>query len=90
VTIGGKLFETKNQSCCNAEIFFKPLNCEILLFRVITGIVSIEDNNQEVFVLSIQPRKPAPAYYTVASKTAPMVACSSKIQILCFNEWINF
>jgi hypothetical protein len=27
---------------------------------------------------------------TVASKTAPMFACSSKIQILCFNEWINF
>jgi hypothetical protein len=25
VTIGGKLFATKNQSCCNAEIFFKPL-----------------------------------------------------------------
>ena len=28
--------------------------------------------------------------HTVASKTAPMFACSSKIQILCFNEWINF
>ena len=27
---------------------------------------------------------------TVASKTAPMFARSSKIQILCFNEWMNF
>ena len=27
--------------------------------------------------------------YTVASKTAPMFAHSSKIQTLCFNEWIN-
>ena len=31
---------------------------------MISGIVSIEDGNQEVFVLSIQPRKPAPAYIT--------------------------
>ena len=28
--------------------------------------------------------------YTVASKTAPMFVHSSKIQTLCFNEWINF
>jgi hypothetical protein len=56
VTIGGKLFATKNQSCCNAEIFFNPLDCEILLLGVITGIVSIEDGNQKVFVLSIQPK----------------------------------
>jgi hypothetical protein len=28
---------------------------------VITGIVSIEDGDQDVFVLSIQPKKPAPA-----------------------------
>ena len=27
---------------------------------MISGIVSIEDGDQEVFVLSIQPRKPAP------------------------------
>ena len=61
VTIGGKLFATKNQSRCNAEVFFKPLGCEDLLPGVIAGIVSIEDGDQEVFVLSIQPRKPAPA-----------------------------
>ena len=29
---------------------------------MISGIVSIEDGDQKVFVLSIQPRKPAPAY----------------------------
>jgi hypothetical protein len=58
VTIGGKLFATKNRSCCNAEIFFKPLDCEPLLPGVITGIVSIEDGDQDIFVLS---RKPAPA-----------------------------
>ena len=60
VAIGGKLFATKNRSRCNAEVFFKPLDCEDLLPGVIAGIFSIEDGNQEVFVLSIQPRKPAP------------------------------
>ena len=62
VDIGGKLFATKHQSRHNAEVFFKPLDGEDLLPGVITGIVSIEDGDQEVFVLSIQPRKPAPAY----------------------------
>jgi len=61
VTIGGKLFATKNRSRCNAEIFFKPLDNENLLPGVISGIVSIEAGDQDVFVLSIQPRKPAPA-----------------------------
>ena len=61
VTIGGKLFATKNRSRCNAEVFFKPLDCEDLLPGVIAGIASIEDGDQEVFVLSVQPRKPAPA-----------------------------
>lgn len=61
VTIGGRLFSTKNRSRRNAEVFFKPLDCEDLLPGVIAGITSIEDGNQEVFVLSIQPRKPAPA-----------------------------
>ena len=60
MTIGGKLFARKNQSCCNAEVFFKPLDCEDLLPGVISGIISIEDGNQKVFVLSIWPRKPAP------------------------------
>ena len=60
MTIGGKLFATKNQSCCNTEVFFKPLYCEDLLPGVISGIISIEDGDQEVFVLSIWPRKPAP------------------------------
>lgn len=64
VTIGGKLFATKNRSRCNAEVFFKPLDCEDLLPGVIGGIFSIEDGDQEVFVLSIQPRKPAPACIT--------------------------
>jgi hypothetical protein len=61
VAIGGKLFATKNRSRCNAEVFFKPLDGEDLLPGVIANIVSIEDGDQEVFVLSIQPRKPAPA-----------------------------
>ena len=63
VTIGGRLFATKNRSRRSAEVFFKPLDCEDLLPGVITGIFSIdsEDGNQEAFVLSIQPRKPAPA-----------------------------
>jgi hypothetical protein len=61
LTIGGKLFATKNRSRRNAEVFFKPLDCEDLLPGVIAGITSIEDGDQEVFVLSIQPRKPAPA-----------------------------
>ena len=60
VTIGGRLFATKNRSRCNAEVFFKPLNCEDLMPGVITGITSIEDSDQEIFVLSIYPRKPAP------------------------------
>ena len=64
VTIGGKLFAKKNRSRSNAEVFFKPLDGEDLLPGVISGIVSIEDGDQEVFVLSIQPRKPAPAYIT--------------------------
>jgi hypothetical protein len=59
VTIGGKLFATKNRSRRNAEVFFKPLDCEDLLPGVIAAIISIEDGGQEVFVLSIQPRKPA-------------------------------
>ena len=62
VAIGGKLFATKNRSRSNAEVFFKPLDGEDLLPGVITGIISIEDGDQEVFVLSILPRKPAPAY----------------------------
>jgi hypothetical protein len=61
VTIGGRLFATKNRSRRNAEVFFKPLDREDLLPGVISGIISIEDGDQEVFVLSIQPRKPAPA-----------------------------
>ena len=60
VNIGGRLFTTKNQSRQNAEVFFKPLDREDLLPGVIAGIASIEDGNQEIFVLSIQPRKPAP------------------------------
>jgi hypothetical protein len=59
VTIGGKLFATKNRSRRNAEVFFKPLDCEDLLPGVIAAITSIEDDGKEVFVLSIQPRKPA-------------------------------
>jgi hypothetical protein len=61
VTIGGRLYATKNRFRRNAEVFFKPLDCEDLLPGVITGINSIEDGDQEIFVLSIQPRKPAPA-----------------------------
>jgi hypothetical protein len=60
LTIGGKLFATKNRSRRNAEVFFKPLDCEDLLPGVIAAITSIEDGDQEVFVLSIQPRNPAP------------------------------
>ena len=37
------------------------LGCEDLLPKVIAGITSIEDSDQEIFVLSIQHRKPAPA-----------------------------
>jgi hypothetical protein len=61
VTIGGRLFATKNRSRHNAEVFFKPPGCEDLLPGVIGGINSIDDGDQEVFVLSIQLRKPAPA-----------------------------
>jgi hypothetical protein len=61
VAIGGRLFATKNRSRGNAEVFFKPVDCEDLLPGVIAGITSIEDGDQEIFVLSIQPRKPAPA-----------------------------
>jgi len=61
VTIGGRLFTTKNRSRRSAEIFFKPPDCEDLLPGVITGIFSIEDGSREVFVLSIKPRKPASA-----------------------------
>jgi hypothetical protein len=60
LTIGGKLFATKNRSRRNAEVFFKTLDCEDLLPGVIAAITSIEDGDQEIFVLSIQPRKPAP------------------------------
>ena len=60
VAIGGRLFETKNRSRRNAEVLFKPLDCEDLLPGVIAGIVSIEDDDEEIFVLTIQPRKPAP------------------------------
>ena len=60
VTIGGRLFATKNRSPRNAEVFFRPLGCEDLLPGVIAGIFSIEDGDQEIFVLSIQLRKPAP------------------------------
>src|SRR5277367_6373891 len=60
--IGGKLFVTKNQSHSSAEVFFKPLDGKDLLPGVMTAIVSIEDGDHEVFVLAIQPRKPAPAY----------------------------
>jgi hypothetical protein len=62
VAIGGRLFATKNRSRRNAEVFFRPLDCENLLPGVIAGITSIEDGDQEVFVLSIQLRKPAPEY----------------------------
>jgi hypothetical protein len=61
VAIGGRMFATKNRSRRNAEVFFRPLDCEDLLPGVIAGITSIEDGDQEVFVLSIQLRKPAPA-----------------------------
>ena len=61
VTIGGRLFATKNRFRCNAEVFFQPPDCEELHPGVIAGITSIENGDQEVFVLSIQPRKPAPA-----------------------------
>lgn len=61
VTIGGRLFATKNRSHRNAEVFFKPLDRENLLPGVISGIFGIEDGDQDFFVLSIQPRKPAPA-----------------------------
>ena len=60
VTIGGRMFTLKNRSRRNAEVFFKPLDGDDLP-GVIAGINSIEDGNQEVFVLAIQPRKPAPA-----------------------------
>lgn len=62
VTIGGRLFATKNRSRHSTEVFFKPLDCEDLLPGVIAGITSIKDGDQDVFVLSIQPRKPAPAF----------------------------
>ena len=62
VTIGGRLFTTKNRSRHNAEVFFKPLDCEDLLPGVIAGIASIEDGDQEIFVLAIQPRKPASTF----------------------------
>ena len=61
MTIGGRLFATKNRFRRNAEVFFKPLDSEDLLPGVIAGITSIEGGDQEIFVLSIQPRKPAPA-----------------------------
>jgi hypothetical protein len=62
VTIGGRLFATKNRSRHNAEVFFKPLDCEDLVPGVIAGITSIEDGDQEIFVLAIQPRKPASTF----------------------------
>jgi hypothetical protein len=61
LTMGGRLFATVNRSPRNAEVFFKPLDSEDLVPGVITGIASIEDGDQEIFVLSIYPRKPAPA-----------------------------
>ena len=61
VIIRGRLFATKNQSHHNAEVFFMPLGCKDLLPGVIAGITSIEDGNQEIFVLFIQRRRPAPA-----------------------------
>jgi hypothetical protein len=61
VIIGGRLFATNNRFRRNAEVFFKPLDSEDLLPGVIRGITSIEDGDHEVFVLFIQPRKPAPA-----------------------------
>ena len=62
VTIGGRLFALKNRSRSSAEVFFKPHDGDDLLPGVIAGITSIEDGDQEVFVLAIQPRKPAPAH----------------------------
>ena len=56
------MFTTKNRSRHNAEVFFKPLDCEDLLPVVIAGIASIEDGDQEIFVLAIQPRKPASTF----------------------------
>ena len=54
----GKVFATKNQLPQNAQVFFQPSEGESLIPEVIDGIFSIGDDDKEVFVLCIQPRKP--------------------------------
>jgi hypothetical protein len=61
VMIGGRVFAVANQAGRDAEVFFQPLNSEQLVPGVITAIFSISHNNNEVFVLSILRRKPAPS-----------------------------
>ena len=62
IIIGGRVFTTKNQSRRNAEVFFQAANGDRLVPGVISGIVSIEDGDEEVFVLSIHPRKEVTGY----------------------------
>lgn len=61
VTIGGRTFAKGNENRCDAEVFFEPLGGSNLIPGTITGIFSIKDGEDEVFVLSIYPRKPAPS-----------------------------
>ena len=50
----------KNQLQRNAEIVFQHTGGSLLIPGVVVGIFSIEDGKEEVFVLSIQVRKPVP------------------------------
>jgi hypothetical protein len=58
ISIAGRVFATTSQLPRNAEVFFQPSEGESLIPGVISGIFSIGDDGEEVFVLCIQPRKP--------------------------------
>ena len=60
VIIGGRTFAKANENLREAEVFFEPLHSSNLIPGTITGIFSIKDGMDEVFVLSVYPRKPAP------------------------------
>jgi hypothetical protein len=61
VTIGGRIFAKGNENLSEAEVFFEPLCSNNLIPGTIVGIFSVQDGEDEVFVLSIYPRKPVPS-----------------------------
>jgi hypothetical protein len=58
VMIAGRIFASEAQSRRDAEVFFEHPDSRQLVPGVIAGIYSMENGNEELFMLSVKARKP--------------------------------